>query len=174
MLPDDCHKLLADCINPPMGPCTAVEFKCAIPHGHRIMGLDLGTGTIGVALSDVMHMVASPLETVRRRKFRDDSARLQEIISGHGVGGILLGLPVGMDGTEGSRCQATRAFAQNMMDIIDLPVTFWDERLSTAAVERMLIEGVDMTRKRRGEVIDKLAATYILQGFLDADHGAKE
>jgi len=108
------------------------------------------------------------LETVRRKKFRDDSARLQNITEEHEVGGILLGLPVSMDGTEGPRCQSTRAFADNMLGVLDIPVTFWDERLSTSAVERMLVNDVDMTRKRRGEVIDKLAAVYILQGFLDA------
>ena len=134
------------------------------------MGLDLGTKTIGVALSDVSHMVASPLETVKRKKFKDDSTRLTAIIAEHNVGGLLLGLPVSMDGSEGPRCQATRAFARNMLGVVDLPVSFWDERLSTAAVERMLIDDVDMTRKRRGEVIDKLAAVYILQGFLDAKH----
>ncbi len=132
------------------------------------MGLDLGSKTIGVALSDVMHMIASPLETVKRKKFREDSARLRAIIVEHEVGGIVLGLPVSMDGTEGPRCQSTRAFAENMLGLVDLPTAFWDERLSTIAVERMLINDVDMTRKRRGEVIDKLAAVYILQGFLDA------
>lgn len=137
-----------------------------------MMGLDLGTKTIGVALSDVMHMIASPLETVKRKKFRDDAIRLQQIIVDHEVGGILLGLPVSMDGTEGPRCQSTRAFADNVLNLEWLtpgfPIAFWDERLSTSAVERMLVNDVDMTRKRRGEVIDKLAAVYILQGFLDA------
>ena len=132
------------------------------------MGLDLGTKTIGVALSDVSHMIASPLETVKRKKFRDDAARLQNIMDDHNVGSILLGLPVNMDGNEGPRCQSTRAFADNVIQLGDIPITFWDERLSTSAVERMLVDDVDMTRKRRGEVIDKLAAVYILQGFLDA------
>ncbi|MBT3557442.1 MAG: Holliday junction resolvase RuvX [Rhodospirillales bacterium] len=151
-----------------MSILSTTEFKQSVNQGQRIMGLDLGTKTIGVALSDVSHMIASPLETVRRKKFRDDSARLQNITEEHEVGGILLGLPVSMDGTEGPRCQSTRAFADNMLGVLDIPVTFWDERLSTSAVERMLVNDVDMTRKRRGEVIDKLAAVYILQGFLDA------
>ena len=151
-----------------MSILSTTEFKQSVNQGQRIMGLDLGTKTIGVALSDVSHMIASPLETVRRKKFRDDSARLQNITEEHEVGGILLGLPVSMDGTEGPRCHSTRAFADNMLGVLDIPVTFWDERLSTSAVERMLVNDVDMTRKRRGEVIDKLAAVYILQGFLDA------
>ena len=151
-----------------MSILSTTEFKQSVNQGQRIMGLDLGTKTIGVALSDVSHMIASPLETVRRKKFRDDSARLQNITEEHEVGGIFLGLPVSMDGTEGPRCQSTRAFADNMLGVLDIPVTFWDERLSTSAVERMLVNDVDMTRKRRGEVIDKLAAVYILQGFLDA------
>lgn len=132
------------------------------------MGLDVGSKTVGVALSDVMHMIASPLETVKRRKFRNDGARLMDIANHHEVGGVLLGLPLSMDGTEGPRCQSTRAFAENLGKILNLPMTFWDERLSTSAVERMLVNDVDMTRKRRGEVIDKLAAVYILQGYLDS------
>lgn len=147
---------------------SAIEFKASLVQGQRIMGLDLGSRTIGVALSDVSHMIASPLETVKRKKFRDDAARLQHIISEHDVGSIVLGLPVSMDGTEGPRCQSTRAFADNVLGLGDIPITFWDERLSTSAVERMLVDDVDMTRKRRSEVIDKLAAVYILQGFLDA------
>ncbi len=132
------------------------------------MGLDVGSKTVGIALSDVSHMIASPLETLKRRKFKDDAVRFREIIRDHEIGGVLLGLPLSMDGSEGPRCQSTRAFADNLGKVVDLPMTFWDERLSTTAVERMLVDDVDMTRKRRGEVIDKLAATYILQGFLDA------
>jgi len=144
------------------------EFGISVQQGTRVMGLDVGTKTVGVALSDVLHMIASPLETVKRKKFRDDSARLSAIAEEHEVGGILLGLPLSMDGTEGPRCQSTRAFADNLGKVIDLPMVFWDERLSTSAVERMLVDDVDMTRKRRSEVIDKLAAVYILQGFLDS------
>lgn len=144
------------------------EFRESVPQGMRIMGLDMGSKTVGVSLSDVLHMIASPLETIRRKKFRDDAARFLTIVKDHEVGGVLLGLPLSMDGTEGPRCQSTRAFARNLGEVINLPITFWDERLSTSAVERMLVDDVDMSRKRRGEIIDKLAAVYILQGFLDA------
>jgi len=161
-------RLSARVISGAMSILSNAEFRNAAPNGTRIMGLDVGSKTVGVSLSDVLHMIASPLETVKRKKFRDDSARLSKIATDHEVGGVLLGLPLSMDGTEGPRCQSTRAFADNLGKVIDLPMTFWDERLSTSAVERMLVNDVDMSRKRRGEVIDKLAAVYILQGFLDA------
>ena len=151
-----------------MSNLSNAEFRKTVPHGTRIMGLDVGSKTIGISLSDVLHMIASPLETVKRKKFRDDAARLSAIIKEHEVGGVLLGFPLSMDGSEGPRCQSTRAFADNLGEVADLPMTFWDERLSTTAVERMLVDDVDMSRKRRSEVIDKLAAVYILQGFLDA------
>ena len=131
-----------------------------------LMGLDLGTKTIGIAVSDGLRMTATPLETIRRTKFTQDAARLEEIIAGRGIGAIVLGLPRNMDGSEGPRAQSTRAFARNMAARSGLPIAFWDERLSTAAVERTLIEA-DSSRKRRAEVIDKLAAAYILQGALD-------
>ncbi len=131
------------------------------------MGLDVGSKTVGIALSDVLHMIASPLETLRRKKFRDDIIRFREIVTQHDVGGVVVGLPLSMDGSEGPRCQSTRAFARNLAAEINLPMSAQDERMSTQAVERVLIKDVDMTRKRRGEVIDKLAAVYILQGFLD-------
>lgn len=145
------------------------ELRRAVPVGRRFLGLDVGSKTIGLALSDVSHMVASPLETIRRRRFRDDAARLREIVAGFEIGGLVIGLPVSMDGTEGPRCQSVRAFADNVRGEIDLPLGFWDERLSTAAVQRMLTDDADMSRKRRAEVVDKLAAAYILQGFLDAN-----
>lgn len=132
------------------------------------MGLDLGSKTIGLALSDFLLSVASPLETINRTKFTKDAIRLEELIEEHEVGALVLGLPLEMDGSEGKRCQSTRDFAINLFARRDIPIALWDERLSTSAVERMLITDVDMTRKRRGEVIDKLAATYILQGALDA------
>ena len=149
------------------------DLKGTLKHGEKLMGLDLGTKTIGLALSDVLLSVASPLETVKRTKFTPDAERLEELIREHDVGALVLGLPLEMDGTEGARCQSTRDFARNLMERDffkgrDTAITFWDERLSTSAVERMLVDDVDMTRKRRGEVIDKLAATYILQGALDA------
>jgi putative Holliday junction resolvase len=143
------------------------DFRQAVPTGKRIMGLDVGSKTVGIALSDVLHMIASPLETLRRKKFREDAVRFREIVSQHDVGGVVLGLPLSMDGSEGPRCQSTRAFARNLSLEIDLPMTTQDERMSTQAIERVLINDVDMTRKRRSQVIDKLAAVYILQGFLD-------
>ena len=131
-----------------------------------LIGLDLGTKTIGVAASDGLRMTASPLETVKRRKLLADIARLGELAVARGAAGYVLGLPRNMDGSDGPRVQATRAFARNLAAQQALPIAFWDERLSTVAVERMLIEA-DSSRKRRSEVVDKLAAAYILQGALD-------
>jgi putative Holliday junction resolvase len=141
-------------------------FAAALPLGRALAGLDLGDKTIGVAVSDRLLSVASPLETIRRRKFTLDAARLTEILAARDIGGIILGLPRNMDGSEGPRCQSTRAFARNFAGLVDLPITFWDERLSTVAAERALLEA-DTTRKRRAEVIDHVAACYILQGALD-------
>ncbi|MHA7826236.1 MAG: Holliday junction resolvase RuvX [Roseovarius sp.] len=147
--------------------CDAVEeFAAALPVGCALMGLDLGTKTIGIALSDRLLSSATPLETVKRRNFSLDAARLLEIAAAREVGGIVLGLPRNMDGSEGPRCQSTRAFARNLEKLTELPITFWDERLSTVAAERALLEA-DTTRKRRAEVIDNVAASYILQGILD-------
>lgn len=146
---------------------TDVEaFKALLPASGRLIGLDLGTRTIGLALSDVSRMIASALETIRRTKFKADAARLLELAAEHEVAGLVVGLPVNMDGSEGPRCQATRAFTRNINQLSALPILLWDERLSTAAVERMLI-AADTSRRRRDEVIDKLAATVILQGALD-------
>lgn len=136
--------------------------------GRRLLGFDLGTRTIGLALSDPTLTVASPRETLKRTKLRADLAWLEERIVALDVGGFVLGLPVSMDGREGPRCQATRQFARDLLARIDLPLAFWDERLSTAAVERMLIDEADLSRRRRREVIDRTAAAYILQGALDA------
>lgn len=145
----------------------AIETFRPLFAGHaRLIGLDLGTKTIGIALSDVTRMIASPLETIRRTKFKADLVRLQEIVAAHDIKGMVLGFPISLDGTEGPRCQATRAFSRNVNQAVDLPILMWDERLTTAAAERMLIEA-DASRKRRAEVIDKLAATIILQGALD-------
>ncbi|WP_299206790.1 Holliday junction resolvase RuvX [uncultured Tateyamaria sp.] len=141
-------------------------FLAALPPTQALMGLDLGDKTIGVAVSDTFWSVATPLETVRRKKFGVDAARLQTLIAERNVGGLVLGLPRNMDGTEGSRCQSTRAFARNFERLWDGPITFWDERLSTVAAEKALLEA-DTTRKRRAEVIDHVAAGYILQGLLD-------
>jgi putative Holliday junction resolvase len=148
--------------------CTLPELKQQLPKNARLLGLDPGTKTIGLALSDPGLTVASPIETIRRRKFRDDAAALVRLIEERGVGGLVIGLPVNMDGTEGPRCQSARQFAANLLDRIDIPIAFWDERLSTAAVERVLVREADMSRRRRREVVDKMAAAYILQGALDA------
>ncbi|MDG3040045.1 Holliday junction resolvase RuvX [Roseicyclus marinus] len=145
------------------------EFAAALPVARGLMGLDLGTKTIGVAVSDRLLSSASALETVKRVKFTQDAARLGQIAAGREIGGIVLGLPANMDGTEGPRAQSTRAFARNLSRLPEfeaLPITFWDERLSTVAAERALLEA-DTSRKRRAEVIDAVAAGYILQGALD-------
>lgn len=141
-------------------------FAAALAPRRAIAALDLGTKTIGVAVSDTMLSVATPLETVRRVKFTLDAARLIAIAQARDLGGFLLGLPRNMDGSEGSRCQSTRAFARNLSRLTDLPIGFWDERLSTVAAERALLEA-DTSRKRRAEVIDHVAAGIILQGALD-------
>ena len=141
-----------------------VSALAALP--GPLMGLDLGTKTIGVAVSDGLRISATALEVVRRTRFAADAARLEEIIAGRGIAAIVLGLPRNMDGSEGPRCQSTRAFARNLAARIDLPIAFWDERLSTVAAERALL-AADSSRKRRREVIDKVAAAFILQGALD-------
>ncbi len=133
----------------------------------RILGLDVGTKTIGLALSDVTRIVATPHSTIRRAGFAEDVDVLRSVIAEMGVDALVIGLPLSMDGTEGPRCQSVRQFAANLLAIIDLPAAFWDERLSTAAVQRMLISEADMSRRRRAQVVDKAAAAYILQGALD-------
>ena len=130
------------------------------------MGLDLGTKTIGVAVSDRLLSSATPLHTVRRKKFSADAQALVDVITNRDIGAIILGLPRNMDGSEGPRCQSTRAFARNLSALTNLPIGYWDERLSTVAAERALLEA-DTSRKRRAEVIDHVAAGYILQGALD-------
>ena len=142
------------------------DFAGALPQIGALAGLDLGTVTIGVAVSDGFRSVATPIETIRRKKFGVDSDALLKITSARDIQGIVLGLPFNMDGTEGPRCQATRAFARNLAQKTDLPIGFWDERLSTVAAERALLEA-DTSRRRRAEVIDHVAASYILQGALD-------
>ena len=146
---------------------TIGDLRASLRPGSRLLGLDVGSKTIGLALSDTTLTVASPLETIRRGKFRADAARLKNIVDAETVGGFVIGLPVNMDGSEGPRCQSTRAFARNLASAITLPMAFWDERLSTAAVERTLIEA-DRSRARRRELVDKMAAAYILQGALHA------
>ena len=143
------------------------SFAATLCPYPSLIGLDLGTKTIGVAISDSLRLTATPIETIKRVKFTVDAARLMEMITEREIGGIILGLPRNMDGSEGPRCQSTRAFAQNVLALRHLPIVFQDERLSTAAVQRMLVDEMDSTRKRRAEVVDKLAAAYILQGLLD-------
>ena len=146
--------------------CTIEELERRVGIGKRLLGFDLGTKTIGLALSDTLQGIATPLETVRRKKFTPDAQHIIGLIDDHGVGGLVIGLPVNMDGSEGPRCQSSRAFARNFQNLREIPVTFWDERLSTVAVERTLLEA-DSSRAKRAEVIDKMAAAYILQGALD-------
>ncbi len=143
-----------------------VSFAALLAPQRALAGLDLGEKTIGVAVSDRLLSVASPLTTIRRTKFTADAAALLTIFAEREIGGIVLGLPRNMDGSEGPRCQSTRAFARNLSRLTDLPITFWDERLSTVAAERALLEA-DTSRKRRSEVIDHVAAGFILQGALD-------
>ena len=139
-----------------------------LPPKGALLGLDVGTKTIGIAISDPGRSVASPVETIRRTKFSDDVLRLEALIDSRRVIGFVIGLPVALDGSEGPRCQSVRQFAANLMARRDLPTLLWDERFSTAAVERFLVDEADMSRKRRAEVVDKMAAAYILQGALDA------
>jgi putative Holliday junction resolvase len=147
--------------------CASVEeFVAALPPNRAIAGLDLGDKTIGVALSDLRRQVATPVEVIRREKFTLDAARLLALLTTRGAFGIVLGLPLNMDGSSGPRVQATQAFARNLEKLTPLPICYWDERLSTVAAERALLEA-DTSRKRRKEVIDQVAAGYILQGALD-------
>ncbi len=143
-----------------------LALKAALPRNRRLLGLDVGEKTIGLAISDGSLTVATPLETIRRAKFAADAARLIAICAERGVGGLVVGLPVDMHGGEGRRCQSVRQFAADLLAKLDLPLAFWDERLSTVAVTRALI-AADMSRTRRSQVVDKAAAAYILQGLLD-------
>jgi putative Holliday junction resolvase len=132
----------------------------------RLLGLDVGTKTVGMALSDVTRSIATPYETLRRTKFTADAKLVADLVDEFDVGAIVIGLPINLDGSEGKRAQSTRAFARNLAAHVTVPLVLWDERLSTAAVERHLLEA-DASRKRRAEVIDRMAAAYILQGALD-------
>jgi putative Holliday junction resolvase len=142
------------------------ELKTVLRPGQRLLGLDLGEKTIGLALSDTLLTVATPFQTLKRGKFTADAAVLGALVTEHGVGGLIIGLPLNMDGSEGPSAQSARAFARNFAKVSDCPLAFMDERLSTAAVTRTLIEA-DTSRRRRSEVIDKMAAAYILQAALD-------
>jgi len=144
----------------------AQAFAEALPAGARLLGLDVGTKTVGVALSDVTRTIASGLITLARTKFAADARRLLDLAQEHGAGGFVIGLPISLDGSEGPRAQATRAFTRNLGRLTPLPMMHWDERLTTAAAERSLLEA-DVSRRRRAQVIDKVAATLILQSALD-------
>lgn len=143
-----------------------LETYLDLPAHARLLGLDLGTKTIGLALSDVERQIATPLETIQRVKFGIDAAALLKIAEKHAVAGLVIGLPLNMDGTEGPRAQSTRAFIRNLSPLTSLPIVFWDERLSTLAVTRTLLDA-DASRAKRAAVVDKMAAAYILQGALD-------
>ena len=144
-----------------------LELPNAVARNAPLIGLDLGSETIGVAVSDTTWLIASPLALIKRRKFTTDVVTLMALMETRSAAGLVIGLPVNMDGTEGARCQSARAFARHLARIRDLPMAFWDERLSSAAVNRVLIAEADSTRKRRAGAVDKLAATWILQGALD-------
>ncbi len=155
-----------------MAICKANELRALLQRNQTILGLDLGSRTIGLALSDVGYMIASPLITLARRKFSQDFAELEPLLAKYNVGALVIGLPVQMDGTEGPGAQAARSFAAEFLKRRELPIAFWDERLSTAAVQRMLTDEADLSRKRRAEVVDKAAAAYILQGALEGMRNA--
>ena len=139
-----------------------------LPKKSRLLGLDVGRKTIGLAVSDSDMKIATTVGTIRRSKFTKDVKNLDAIITERQVNGLVLGLPISMDGNEGPACQSVRQFAVNLDNILEIGITFWDERLSTSAVERLLIKEADLSRSRRSEIIDKMAAAYILQGALDS------
>ncbi len=145
-----------------------IDFKLTLGLELRLLGLDVGEKTIGLAISDSAYTIGSPLETIRRSKFTKDAERISALVEENEIGGLVIGFPFNMDGSEGPRCQSVRQFSQNLEKVLGIPYVFWDERLSTAVVERMLVKEADMSRKRRAKVVDKLAAAYILQGALDA------
>lgn len=150
----------------------APETLASLPK-RRFLGLDVGEKTIGMAVSDMGGIIATPIKTIRRTKFSNDIKELSSYIEKEKPVAIVVGMPVNMDGTEGPRCQSTRQFAANVLKHIPLPITFWDERLTTVVVNRMMTEEADLSRARRAELVDKLAAAYLLQGFLDYLAGVK-
>ena len=145
-----------------------LDLPAALPEYAPVLGLDLGEKTIGVAISDATRAIASPLELIRKTKFTDEAAHLFRRMTERGAKGMVIGLPVNMDGSEGPRCQSARAFGRNLLRLNpDLPIAFWDERWSTQAVQRLMTDEADLSRARRAELVDKMAAAYILQGALD-------
>ena len=150
-------------------PVVAIaHLKALVPRGRRVIGLDIGAKTVGLALSDATLTIASALAVLRRGRYADDLARLSVLFAEQAVSGIVAGLPVSMDGSQGPQCQRVRQFARDLLQRSDLPLVFWDERWSTVAVERLLIEDADLSRRRRRQVVDRAAAAYNLQGALDA------
>lgn len=147
-------------------PLPIEDLVLTLQREARLLGLDVGTKTVGLALSDVTCSIATPYKTLRRTKFTADAKTIAGIVEEMGVGGLVIGMPYNLDGSEGPRAQSTRAFARNLSTHVHVPMAFWDERYSTAAVERHLIEA-DASRKRRAEVVDRMAAAYFLQGALD-------
>ena len=143
------------------------ELPALLPRYSALIGLDLGEKTIGVAVSDTTRMVASPLELIRKTKFTAEANRLFALIDERQVGALVIGLPINMDGTEGVRCQSNRAFARNLLRLRDMPIAFWDERMSTMAVNRFLIDQLDASRAKRAGLVDQMAAAWILQGALE-------
>jgi putative Holliday junction resolvase len=145
----------------------------ALPPGAAVAGIDHGQKTIGVAVSDTSLTIATPSMVIRKTKFTHDATLLFGLMSDRGIGGLVIGLPVNMDGSDGPRCQSARAFARNLLRLRDLPIAFWDERLSTVAVNRVLIDEADVSRARQAKSVDKMAAAWILQGALDRLHAAR-
>ena len=143
------------------------ELSAACPPNTPWLGLDLGENTIGVSVSDTGRIIASPLELIRKTKFTQEANRLFSLIDGREVGAIVIGLPLNMDGTEGVRCQSNRAFARNLLRLREIPIAFWDERMSTMAVNRFLIDQLDASRAKRAGLVDQMAAAWILQGALE-------
>ncbi|MBV8592932.1 MAG: Holliday junction resolvase RuvX [Caulobacteraceae bacterium] len=150
------------------------RLEAAAAPNAPFAGLDVGARTIGVAVSDRSRMVASPLALIARTKFTRDAEALFDLMSSRGAAGLVIGLPINMDGSEGRACQSVRAFARNLIRLRDLPIALWDERLSSVAVNRMLVDAADASRARRAKVVDKLAAAWILQGALDRLQGLRE
>jgi putative holliday junction resolvase len=156
-----------DDVSPGMTICKPTDLKSGLEPKRRLLGLDVGSKTVGLALSDVNLMIATPLSVISRSKFTQDAKALFVLVDEHGVGGLVVGLPVEMNGVEGRQAQSVRTFVNNLLSLRDMPVAFWDERLSTVAVERIMVESADLSRKKRAKVIDRAAAAYILQGVLD-------
>lgn len=142
------------------------ELNALLKPNQRLLGLDVGSKTVGLALSDVSRAIATPLQTLMRGKFTEDAKKLLKLATDHDVGALVIGLPINMDGSEGPRCQSVRQFAANLLKVSDLDIVFWDERLSTAVATRAMLEA-DMSRRKRAENVDKVAAAYILQGLID-------